>query len=199
KDEYKRNIPGRIIGVSKDADGNIALRMALQTREQHIKRDKATSNICTAQALLAVMASMYAVYHGAEGLRNIARSTNMLATSTAKALQSLGYEVTSDFFDTIAVKVDDKNALTALAERAELNFNYYNEEVVSISFAEPHDLADVENIVNCFASLKGHSAPKVELATSISIDSSKLRTDDILTHETFKMYQSESKMMRYLK
>ena len=199
KEDYKRHIPGRIIGVSKDADDNVALRMALQTREQHIKRDKATSNICTAQALLAVMASMYAVYHGAEGLRDIAERVHKLAKTTAEGLIQLGYQVSSDYFDTIAVSNVDKDALRAIAESKKVNFNYFNNDVVTISFGEPHNLNDVQVVLDVFAALKGATAPKAFETESMGIDMGKLRDDEILTHETFHQYQSESKMMRYLK
>ncbi len=199
KDDYKRHMPGRIIGVSKDADGNVALRMALQTREQHIKRDKATSNICTAQALLAVIASMYAVYHGEEGLKEIASRVNKMAGATANGLSSMGYAVSSDYFDTIAVTGVDKNELRKHAEQKGLNFNYFNDEVVTISFGEPHDLKDVQNILDVFAAVKGTTAPTATLSEEKFISGNRLRKDEILTHETFHKYQSESKMMRYLK
>ncbi len=199
KEDYKRHIPGRIIGVSKDADDNVALRMALQTREQHIKRDKATSNICTAQALLAVMASMYAVYHGADGLKDIAIRTHKLAKTTAEGLTQLGYSVGPDYFDTIAISNVDKASLKTIAESKMINFNYFNDDVVTVSFGEPHNLNDVQAVLDAFAALKGVAAPKAFESDAIGIDAAKLRNDQILTHETFHIYQSESKMMRYLK
>ncbi|MFM6964141.1 MAG: aminomethyl-transferring glycine dehydrogenase [Sphingomonadales bacterium] len=192
KEDYKRNLPGRIIGVSKDADDNQALRMALQTREQHIKRDKATSNICTAQALLAVMASMYAVYHGPDGIRSIATHVHHLASSAAAGLQKAGIAIGSaHFFDTIHVQGVDCAAIQSKAEAAGLNFHYISDSELSISFGEPHTHQDLAAVLNIF----GAQAQEAQAA----IPSALQRTEPVLSHPVFNSYHSESRMMRYLK
>jgi len=192
KEDYKRNLPGRIIGVSKDADDNQALRMALQTREQHIKRDKATSNICTAQALLAVMASMYAVYHGPDGIRSIATHVHQLASCAAAGLQKAGISIGSaHFFDTVHVQGVDCATIRSKAEAAGLNFHYISDNELSISFGEPHTTVDLQAVLAVF----GAEAQNAQT----SIPSALQRTEPVLSHPVFNSYHSESRMMRYLK
>ncbi|WP_300977436.1 aminomethyl-transferring glycine dehydrogenase [Flavobacterium sp.] len=200
KEEYKRSMPGRIIGVTVDTNGNRALRMALQTREQHIKRDKATSNICTAQVLLSVMAGMYAVYHGPKGLRYIANKVHAVAATTANELTKLGYEQTnSAFFDTIVVKADSQK-IKAVAEQNQINFFYIDEATVSIAFNETTSIEDVAKIVSIFAAAKGTQAPEItELTVTNHFPEELNRTSSFLQHDVFNKYHSESAMMRYIK
>ena len=200
KEEYKRSMPGRIIGVTIDANGNRALRMALQTREQHIKREKATSNICTAQVLLAVMAGMYAVYHGPKGLQYIADKVHASAVTVADALNGLGfYNTNTAFFDTITVKADAAK-VKAAAEKKQINFYYVDAETVSIAFNETTSLNDINDIIAVFAEAAGKSAEVVkELAGASNIPSSLNRTSEFLTHEVFNSYHSETALMRYIK
>ena len=200
KDEFKRNMPGRIIGVSIDADDNVALRMALQTREQHIKRDKATSNICTAQALLAVMASMYAVYHGPEGMKEIALDIHSKASKAAKGLTDLGISLGStEFFDTLWVKGVSTSSLKTIAEENEINLRYVNDNEVTISFGEPHTEQDVQNVINVFAKVLGKTASTIPSSTLNTLPTNLVRKDAVFTHSVFNSYHSESQMMRYLK
>ncbi len=202
KDDFKRNIPGRIIGVSQDAQGNRCLRMALQTREQHIRREKATSNICTAQALLANMSAMYAVYHGAEGLNNIAKRISLLAQTLSKALAELGFAAAnSAYFDTIKVNVEDVARLRELAEKQEINFAYYP-SAVSISLDETTSQKDILHILHVFAAMRNSDTAVAEFdadALLTNIPTALTRTSAYLTHPVFNTHRSESQMMRYIK
>ena len=207
KEEYKRNIPGRIIGVSVDADGNRALRMALQTREQHIKRDKATSNICTAQALLAVMAGMYAVYHGPKFLKEIALDIHLKAVFVSEELAKLGFTIKHDsFFDTIAVELPtgiNGEIVQSVTAENEININVINETTITIALDENKSTETIQNLLNVFAELAGSTEIKI---TDGQWKNSKCplakelhRTDAILSHEVFNSYHTETKMMRYIK
>ncbi len=204
REDYKRLIPGRIIGVSQDAEGNSALRMALQTREQHIKREKATSNICTAQALLAIMASMYAVYHGADGIRSIAEQVHANTATVSEELKKLGYKVnTKLFFDTIVVEADAKK-IKELAEANEINFRYASDKLVAISLDQTVEFNDVQDIVSIFAKAAGkpNSDPdsyRDKILNSALAVSSAARKSSYLTHPIFNAYHSETEMMRYIK
>lgn len=206
-DNFKRQIPGRIIGVSIDAQGNPALRMALQTREQHIKREKATSNICTAQALLAIMAGMYAVYHGPDGLRDIALRVHTLARLTAQALEQLGYTQGNKlFFDTIHVGLGQVSAasLRREAEARRINLRYIDDAHVSVALDETHSPDDVHRLIEAFAAAAGKTYDRPDLqAKAGGVDliypEHLERESEILTHDIFKRYHSESELMRYIK
>ena len=200
KEQYKRDIPGRIIGVTKDANGNRALRMALQTREQHIKRDKATSNICTAQVLLAVMASMYAVYHGPKGLEFIANEVHNKAVALANALEKLGYQQTNtSYFDTLQIKTKAK-AIKKGATNKKVNLFYPDKETVTISVNETTSIRDINYLISVFAEAKDKETiviSEVEHANNIS-DTLK-RQSEFLTDAVFNTYHSETELMRYIK
>ena len=203
KDEFKRSIPGRIIGVSIDAQGNRALRMALQTREQHIKREKATSNICTAQALLANMSAMYAVYHGPEGLTAIAKRVSLLTRTLASELESMGFENLNDsYFDTLRIRVKDQIALRDAAEAHGINFYYSPAGTVGITLDETTTQEDVVNILSAFGRLSGTSTVSAtfDIDDRLSnIPSAVTRVSEFLTHPVFNSYHSETRMMRYLR
>jgi len=201
KDDFKRSIPGRIIGVSVDANNNRALRMALQTREQHIKREKATSNICTAQALLANMAAMYAVFHGPDGLKNIAKRVAVLTQTVADAIEELGFELVSpNFFDTITVKADNISSIKEKAERQQINLRYIDNKYISISIDETTLTEDLYDLINCFEDDKNPVAFDIHHDDEPDhIPQSLTRTSLYLTHPVFNTHRSESQMMRYIK
>lgn len=200
KEEYKRSMPGRIIGVSQDTDGNRALRMALQTREQHIKREKATSNICTAQVLLSVMAGMFAVYHGPKGLKYIADKVHGMASTLSDALNKLGvYQTNTAFFDTIVVKSYAKK-VRPIAEKNEVNFFYIDDETISISLNETTLFSDLNEVIAIFAEAVGKEAFEVsDYVTENNYPSHLNRKSEFLTHEVFNKYHSETSLMRYIK
>jgi glycine dehydrogenase len=206
REEFKRVIPGRIIGVSVDASGNPALRMALQTREQHIRRDKATSNICTAQALLAIMASMYAVYHGPQGIKGIAEQVHLTAVAVSEELTKMGYKIVNPlFFDTICVQLPNGSKmdnLKQLAISANINLNYIDNATFTIAFDQTVDEIDVKSLLDLFASFsQKRFGEEIHLTNyNNKIAASDLaRKTPILTHPIFSMYHSESEMMRYIK
>jgi len=203
KDDFKRNIPGRIIGVSVDANGNRALRMALQTREQHIKREKATSNICTAQALLANMAAMYTVYHGPDGLNAIAHRVALFTQIVAEQIRDRGFELLSEnYFDTITFKINDAEKLKEIAERHEMNFYFPSERSITVSLDETTTRSDVLNIVSVFNSVKDIDTTAITFDNETDLENipgSLQRTSAFLLHPVFNQYHSETEMKRYLK
>jgi glycine dehydrogenase len=204
REKYKRTIPGRIIGITKDRHENLALRMALQTREQHIKRERATSNICTAQALLATMAGMYAVYHGAEGIKRIAMNIHATAGTLASELKQLGYGIAIDnYFDTLKIELPlgvSKNEIEKDALAEGINFRYISDKEIGISVDETTHIQNINDILNIFA---GANKKSVNEITGIEekqyFDKKFERTSEYLTPDVFKKYRSETEMMRYIK
>ena len=202
RDKFKRSIPGRIIGVSVDSHGKPALRMAMQTREQHIRREKATSNICTAQALLAIMAVSYAVYHGPDRLKTIASRIHRLSCLLEAGLKKLGFEQTNAaFFDTLAINTGDQTAdVMARALEAEINLRQLDDNTITICFDETTSLEDVDDLLAVFAdAVVEFNAASLDDDGLCRIPEALLRTDDVLTHPVFNSYHSETEMLRYLK
>jgi len=206
RDEFKRDMPGRIIGISKDVNGKTALRMALQTREQHIKREKATSNICTAQALLASMAGMYTVYHGAKGIKTIAQRIHGIATYINEILPVYGFsQENENFFDTLKISLPEGvsvETIKALALENEVNFHYFNTGEIGVSFDETTDVDDVNNLIEILAAAVDNApvyADEDDFETLNSLDETLERTSAYLTHKVFNSYHSETEMMRYIK
>lgn len=205
REEYKRNMPGRIIGISKDAYGKQALRMALQTREQHIKREKATSNICTAQALLATMSSFYAVYHGPEGLKTIARRIHSIASHLSDELRELGYkQLNEQFFDTLKIALPSDISIQDIKNNAELrsiNLRYFETGEIGISIDETTNDYRAHELLAVFAMAAGSSKVFMfdDLPEKISLRNNFLRTSPFLTHPVFNSYHTETELMRYIK
>ncbi|MEI6682691.1 MAG: aminomethyl-transferring glycine dehydrogenase [Bacteroidota bacterium] len=208
RDEYKRQMPGRIIGISVDANGNRALRMALQTREQHIKREKATSNICTSQVLLAVMAGMYAVYHGPTGLRQIARHINILTGVLSQEIKKYGYEQLNDyFFDTVLIKLPAGVSADSIRKAAlahEMNLRFIDNSHIGVSIDETTALSDINTLAGILAGANGKAYTEficnpAECELITTIPQQLTRTSSYLTHKVFNSYHSETEMMRYIK
>ncbi len=205
REEYKRYMPGRIIGISKDAYGKVAYRMALQTREQHIKREKATSNICTAQALLATMASFYGVYHGPVGLKKIASRIHSIASYVSEELKDMGFkQLNSSFFDTLKIKLPEGISSKDISENAKMrsiNLRYFESGEIGISIDETTNAHKVCELLAVFAMTAGSSKTFIieDLLEKTSLKDSQLRKSEFLTHDTFSTYHTETEMMRYIK
>ena len=197
REQYKRSLPGRLIGASIDADGRTAYRLALQTREQHIRREKATSNICTAQALLAIMAGFYAAYHGPEGLKKIAQSVNSKAIALAKEVSQLGYKLrSSHFFDTVTIQTETQTKEIFLSAQKQLmNIRMLDENHISISLDETTSDLEVQSIANLFKGI----TKKAEAASSYDLPINILRSTEYLTHPVFHLYRTETEMLRYIR
>jgi len=203
KDEYKRSMPGRIIGITKDANGKPALRMALQTREQHIKRERATSNICTSQALMAIMSGFYGIWHGADGVTEIGKRVHNLTVRLCKALEQIGINRENDsFFDTLRLKLTaglDTKKLQQMFLDEGINILYENDKTVGISLDETTTIEDIQKIVSIFAKAAGKSVPEITDTKDIMIPEALLRKSSFMQQEVFKKYRSETEMMRYIK
>jgi len=203
RDEFKRNVPGRIIGLSVDADGKAALRMALQTREQHIKRDRATSNICTAQVLLAVMAGMYAVYHGKTGIKKIARGIHQYTVQLANCLTELGFGLRNqNYFDSLQIFVGENRAddFVAFAAKSKINVRKVNNDDIALSLNEAIELHELNNLIRLFANFKEVKIDTIDQVTEVSpLSKDLLRKSSFLTHPVFNKFHSETEMMRYIK
>jgi len=203
REEFKRNIPGRIIGLSVDASGNPALRMALQTREQHIKRDRATSNICTAQVLLAVMAGMYAVYHGSKGIKAIATGIHQYTVQLVHSIEKLGFKVqNNNYFDTIEVFIDENRSdeFVQLALDNEMNIRKVNDSSIALSLNEVVEIEELNDLIKVFADFKGEKFEVLkEVEVESPIDEKVKRKSSFLTHPVFNKYHTETELMRYIK
>lgn len=203
RDAFKRNIPGRIIGLSVDADGKAALRMALQTREQHIKRDRATSNICTAQVLLAVMAGMYAVYHGNDGIKKIARGIHQYTAQLANSLSQFGYKISNkNYFDTLHIELAEGSAdsLIENGQNAKINLRKVDENHIALSLNETVELSELNELIQLFANFANQEFTTIqEVIQESPLSSDLMRNSNFLTHPIFNKYHSETEMMRYIK
>ncbi|MFT4652286.1 MAG: glycine dehydrogenase [Porticoccaceae bacterium] len=201
REAFKRNLPGRLVGLSKDSSGAPAYRLALQTREQHIRREKATSNICTAQVLLAVIASMYAVYHGPQGLQRIAQRTHFLTSILASGLEKMGIKpVNTSWFDTLTLRLGERaESVIKSAQEQEINLRIIDKDTVGISFDETTEIDDVIALWDILLGDHNLDADKLALETTEALPGNLIRTDDFLSHPTFNKYQSETEMLRYLR